>query len=303
MNTSPGDADNPAGVFVAPHGGRVCAAAQWPQRLAGSRNIWTPACGCVACGCVRLRLCLVAAVPAGWLCLVAAVPAGGRARLGVPALGCLPVRCLRGRRPYLAGTVPSRACARLSACRVHPPDRPGESPHPQSAGTERRSGGKTRKSCWRRAGRGLLTVPARIWAGSRRGSGMDSVTRGSGIALSVLIAMTASILLLLPGKPAGSWPGPGTSGQVVMASAVATSSSRTLGSGSQPSASSRAGGQPAAGARPWCRAVGARSGRARAGLVRPGVARPGSCRPPRAHRDQHTSRRLPRYRGIRPDLP
>jgi hypothetical protein len=38
---------------------------------------------------------------------------------------------------------------------------------------------------------------------------MDSVTRGSGIALSVLIAVLASILLLVPGKPAGSWGGPG----------------------------------------------------------------------------------------------
>ena len=92
---------------------------------------------------------------------------------------------------------------------------------------------------------------------------MDSVTRGSGIALSVLIAVTASILLLLPGQPAGSWRGPGTSGQVVMVSAVATSSSRTLGPGSQPSASSRAGGELAAGALPWCRAVGPRSGRTR----------------------------------------
>ncbi len=54
---------------------------------------------------------------------------------------------------------------------------------------------------------------------------MDSVTRGSGIALSVLIAATASVLLLLPGKPAGSWRGPGTPGRVVMASAAATSTS------------------------------------------------------------------------------
>ena len=32
---------------------------------------------------------------------------------------------------------------------------------------------------------------------------MDSVTRGSGIAISVLVAATASVLLLLPGKPRG----------------------------------------------------------------------------------------------------
>ena len=94
---------------------------------------------------------------------------------------------------------------------------------------------------------------------------MDSVTRGSGIALSVLIAATASILLLLPGKPAGSWRGPGAPGRVVMASAVATSAWSPPGPGSQPAASRRAGGQPAAGPRPGCRAAGAHSGRARAG--------------------------------------
>ena len=233
MNTSPGDADNPTGVFVPPHGSRVCAAAQWPhdQREAET-NGRPPGAG----------------LPAG-----STLPAG-------PAI------------------TPSAA-----------------------AGTERRSGGKSRKSCWRRAGRGLLTVLARIWAGSRRGRGMDSVTRGSGIALSVLVAATASILLLLPGKPAGSWRGPGASGQVVMASAVATSlaHARTWIAAlrQQP-----AGGQPAAGpAR--CRAAGPRSGRSRAGLARPGVARPGSCRRPGAHRHQHMSRRLSRYRGIRPDLP
>jgi len=121
---------------------------------------------------------------------------------------------------------------------------------------------------------------------------MDSVTRGSGIALSVLIAATASVLLLLPGKPAGSWPGPGTPGHVVVASAVATSTWGTLGS--QPAAS----GQAAAGARPGCRAAGAHSGQARAGLttVRPrrprsGAVRARSCRPRGALRDQDMSGR------------
>ena len=131
---------------------------------------------------------------------------------------------------------------------------------------------------------------------------MDSVTRGSGIALSVLIAVMASILLLVPGQPAGSWRGRGTSGRPIMSSAAVTSTSRALGPGWQPSASSRAGGQPAVGSRPGCRAPGAHGGRARAGLTRP-VARPGPCRPPAAHRHQHASRRLSRYRGIRPDLP
>ena len=53
---------------------------------------------------------------------------------------------------------------------------------------------------------------------------MDSVTRGSGIAISVLVAATASVLLLLPGRPAGSWRDPGAPRRIVMASAVATSS-------------------------------------------------------------------------------
>jgi hypothetical protein len=119
---------------------------------------------------------------------------------------------------------------------------------------------------------------------------MDSVTRGSGIALSVLIAVTASIMLLLPGKPAGSVRGPGMPGRVVMASAAATSTSRALGSGAQPSTSKWADSQPAAGPRPRCRATGAHSGHSRAGLTRPGVAPPGSCRPPGAHRHQHARR-------------
>jgi hypothetical protein len=132
---------------------------------------------------------------------------------------------------------------------------------------------------------------------------MDSVTRGSGIALSVLIAVMASILLLVPGKPAGSWRGPGTPGRPIMSSDAATSTWRVVGPGRQPSASSPADGQPAGGPRSGCRVTGPHSGRARAGLTRPVVAQPGSCRPPGAHRNQHASRRLSRYLGIRPDLP
>jgi hypothetical protein len=139
---------------------------------------------------------------------------------------------------------------------------------------------------------------------------MDSVTKGSGIALGMLVAATASVLLLVPGKPAGSWGAPGTPGGIVMASAAATLSSGPPRPGSQSSASSPAGGQPAAGPRWGCGATEVRSGRPRAGVtsLRPGhtgsgVARPGSCRPPRERHHQHASRRLSRYRGIRPDLP
>jgi hypothetical protein len=143
---------------------------------------------------------------------------------------------------------------------------------------------------------------------------MDSVTRGSGIVLSVLIAATASILLLLPGQPAGSWRGPGTSGRAVMAWSAATSTSGMPGPGSQPTA----GGQPAARPRSGCDATSAAGGRPRPGLtsrlpglqpgLQPGQARfgaahAGSCRLPGAHRYQHASRRLSRYRGIRPGLP
>ena len=138
---------------------------------------------------------------------------------------------------------------------------------------------------------------------------MDSVTRGSGIALSTLIAATASIVLLLPGKPAGSWRGPGPPGRVVMASAVATSTWTPPGPGSRPAASSRASsrtsGPAAAGPRPGCRAAGALSGRAGAGATtlrpglttvgpggaRSGAARTRSCRAPGTRRDQDTFRR------------
>jgi hypothetical protein len=241
-------------------------------------------------------------------------PAGGR--LGPHLAATPPARGSRGAVGAWLRAAP-RCLAAGGGCRsgraaCPGPFSAGPANHPIRArsGTERRRGGKPRKSCWCRAGRGLLTVLARIWAGSRRGRGMDSVTRGSGIALSVLIATTASVLLLLPGKPAGSWQGPGTPGRVVMASAAATSSSGLPGPRSQPSASGPDSGQPAAGPHPGCRATGAYSDPARAGgtSLRPvrarlGAARPGPCHPPRARRHQHASRRLSRYRGIGPDLP
>ena len=231
----------------------------------------------------------------------------GRAR-GRPWPGLVPAG------PAAPGTLPApgRLAGRLDRPAGATFDWPANHPIRCRSGTERRRGEK-RPGKVVGAGRddGLLTVLARVWAGTRRGHGMDSVTRGSGIALSVLVAATASILLLLPGKPADSWRGPGTPGRVVMASAAATSTSGQPGPGSQPSASSRAGGQPAAGPRPGCRAAGAHSGRARAGLTsRPALARPGRGRPGPDHavRPERTvtrtsSGRLSRYREIRPDLP
>jgi len=54
---------------------------------------------------------------------------------------------------------------------------------------------------------------------------MDSLTKGSGVAVSVLVAATASVLLLLPGHPrASSWREV-TSGGITTSSAAATSSS------------------------------------------------------------------------------
>ncbi len=147
---------------------------------------------------------------------------------------------------------------------------------------------------------------------------MNSLTKGSGIALSMLVAATASVLLLVvPGHPrAGSWRGTGGPGGVMVATAAATSPAGPPGSGGRPPATSTpAPGTPAAGLRPVCRAAGAHGGRARAGQPhrpgpgqrhrgrRPAQDRPGSCRSPWARRHQETPGRLPSYRGIRPDLP
>ena len=140
---------------------------------------------------------------------------------------------------------------------------------------------------------------------------MDSVTRGSGIAVSVLVAATATIVLLLPGKPAGSWPGPGHArpGRHILGRGdLNLGSAWTWIAALRP----RPGlaDQPAAGPRPGCRAWRARrpgrgQPRPASGPAGPGprAARPRSCRPSRAHRHQQPSRRLSRYRGIRPDLP
>jgi hypothetical protein len=133
---------------------------------------------------------------------------------------------------------------------------------------------------------------------------MDSLTKGSGIAVSALIAATATVLLLLPGHPRAA---PG----VMMATAAATSSSGTPEPSLRlPATSTPAPGRPAAGARPACRATGAHDGRARAARTGqgrhsdgPAQVRAGSCPSPRAHRHQDAPGRLPVYRGIHPDLP
>jgi hypothetical protein len=151
---------------------------------------------------------------------------------------------------------------------------------------------------------------------------MNSLTKGSGIALSMLVAATASVLLLVvPGHPrAGSWRGTGGPGGVRVATAAATSPAGPPGSGGRPQATitvvnTPAPGSPAAGLRPVCRAAGAHGGRALAGQPhrrgpgqrhrgrRPAQDRPGSCRSPSARRHQETPGRLPSYHEIRPDLP
>ncbi len=195
-----------------------------------------------------------------------------------------PVR-VPGRAPPCIGPGPAR--------RVHLADWPAH--HPSAArGTERRSG-KVREKLLAPSGTTTPNCAGACLGRLEEGHGMDSVTRGSGIVLSVLIAATASILLLLPGKPAGSWPGPGTPGHVVMASAVATSTWGTLGSQPPPApdaARRRPGHAPGAGPRAR---TAAGPGRAwppsgPAGPAR-GRSGPGSCRRRGALRDQDMSRR------------
>ena len=133
---------------------------------------------------------------------------------------------------------------------------------------------------------------------------MDSLTKGSGVAVSVLVAATASVLLLLPGHPrAGTWQDV-TSGGITTASAAATSSSAIprLG-GPRPATGTPAPDRRAAGSRPACRAAGAHASWARPGpgrqpgrRHRPGgrrPAKPGSCHTPSERRHQEAPGRLP----------
>jgi len=156
-------------------------------------------------------------------------------------------------------------------------------------------------------------LPGPAWGGT----GMDSLTKGSGVAVSVLVAATASVLLLLPGHPrASSWRDV-TSGAITTSSAAATSSSAIpRPGGPHPATATPAPDLRAAGSRPACRAAGAHGSRTRPGpghrprLRRwsglrhgpglrhrgggPGLARPGSCRTPRDGPHQEAPGRLPR---------
>ena len=80
---------------------------------------------------------------------------------------------------------------------------------------------------------------------------MDSVTKGSGIAVSVLVAATASVLLLVPGHSrAGYWRGTGPARGGMVISAVAAPSGTAGPGGWRPAAGPPGRDRPAAGPRP-----------------------------------------------------
>jgi hypothetical protein len=133
---------------------------------------------------------------------------------------------------------------------------------------------------------------------------MDSLTRGSGIAVSVLVAATASILLLLPARPAVTPSAGATSGGITTASAAATSSPvaprpRAARPATRPPAPQRR----SPGSRPACRAAGRRGSQAWLGPGRrpglryrdggPGPVAPGSCHTARRRTHQEVPGRLP----------
>jgi hypothetical protein len=130
---------------------------------------------------------------------------------------------------------------------------------------------------------------------------MDSLTKGSGIAVSVLVAATASILLLLPGHPETTPSGSATSG-LTMASAAATSSPAALRPGGMRLVTrAPAPDRRPPGSRPACRTAGGHgspAGPGRRAALRdrdggPGPVRPGSCHTARRHRHQEVPGRLP----------
>ena len=66
MNTGPGDAENPTGVFVPAHGGPVCAAVRWPRYWPEAEtNRRPPAAGRPGAVSCLLRAGLLG--PASWL--------------------------------------------------------------------------------------------------------------------------------------------------------------------------------------------------------------------------------------------
>ena len=122
---------------------------------------------------------------------------------------------------------------------------------------------------------------------------MDSVTKGSAIAVSVLVAATASVLLLVPGHSrADHWPGTGTArGGMVVSAALGWRPVGRTGGRPRP-----AGLAPGGRDRPGVTASGQRGGG-------PAAVGRGSCRASGVRRHQESWGRLARYHGIGPDLP
>jgi hypothetical protein len=132
---------------------------------------------------------------------------------------------------------------------------------------------------------------------------MDSLTRGSGIAVSVLVAATASILLLLPAHPEATPSAGATSAGITTASAAATSAPVAPRPGGTRVTRTPAPRRRSPGSRPACRAAGGRGSQAWLGPGRrpglryrdggPGPVAPGSCHTARRRSRQEVPGRLP----------
>lgn len=147
----------PPGYLFRPRRPGLCCGAV-ASRLAGSRNKWAP-----SRGRAWPRPCVPAARAWRWPCLPAGV---------VPACRC---RAVPGRPRTWPAPVPGRRPSPLAVAAgpvrwVILVTGPASPPIRGYSGTERHSGEKNAEKCWRRARQGLLTVPARIWAGSREGT-------------------------------------------------------------------------------------------------------------------------------------
>ena len=116
---------------------------------------------------------------------------------------------------------------------------------------------------------------------------MDSVTKASGVAVSMLVAATASVLLLLPGPPRLRAPrGTGTTPAVMVASATATPPRRAA---AVPLTGAAHRCLPPVAPSPPCRVTGGGTGGARAStaghrLCRHRPPATGLSRPPGAPR-------------------